>query len=208
MLMELSVPCNWDEDLLNNLGSYPVYSIYGKLDRDIIGGGRPSYALPRADKKKVERFIKKAHSMGINFTYLLNSSCLGNEEYTKRGWEKISNFLEWLQNINVDSVTVVAPYLVDLINQNFLHSLNESSAQQIKDFLISNLLVSDISLPNNQLDGFIKYFEEGNCDHFCENCNYCDRWAKKLFDKTPERFSKNRNKLEKILERIVSGDEW
>ena len=62
--MRLSVACNFDEELLEGLDGYPVYELYGKMTEDVVGGGRPSFYLPKVNRKKVEHFITLAHRKG------------------------------------------------------------------------------------------------------------------------------------------------
>lgn len=40
--MKLSVATNFDDRLIDKLKDYPVYEVYGKLQQDYVGGGRPS----------------------------------------------------------------------------------------------------------------------------------------------------------------------
>jgi len=37
----------------------------------------------------------------------------------------------------------------------------------------------DIYLDNQALEGFLDFFEEGNCKDECSTCSYCDEWAEK-----------------------------
>lgn len=117
--MRFSVPTNWDIELLEALRDYPVENIYGAIDRSIMGGGRPTCALSAASKKQVERYIKKTHSLGFKFTYLLNAPCLNNIEYDRNSYLKMIKYLEWINDIGADYVTVTIPYLVEIIKNNF-----------------------------------------------------------------------------------------
>ncbi|HEX9103984.1 MAG TPA: U32 family peptidase [Polyangia bacterium] len=115
--MRLSVACNFDDELLPKLAGHPVYEIYGKVTKDWAGGGRPSFYLPNADRAKVERTVKEAHSRGIEFNYLLNASCMGNAEYTRQGQREIRKTLDWVASIHCDSVTVGQIYLLQMIKK-------------------------------------------------------------------------------------------
>lgn len=113
--MRLSVACNFDEALIEGLRGLPVYEIYGRVTEDYAGGGRPSFYLPRADAKAVERMVEKAHAAGIQFNYLLNASCMGNRELTREGQRQIRKTLDWVSRIGCDSVTVGNIYLLQMI---------------------------------------------------------------------------------------------
>ncbi|MBL7196779.1 MAG: U32 family peptidase [Candidatus Omnitrophica bacterium] len=117
--MNFSVPTNWDFRLIDRLRDYPIHDIYGVLDRTIVGGGRPSLILPTVSKKHVERYVEKIHSRGMKFTYLLNSPCLNNLEYSKGIHRKLIRHLKWINKIGVDYVTVTIPFFAEIIKNQF-----------------------------------------------------------------------------------------
>lgn len=87
--MRLSVATNFKKDFIPAIAKYnTLKEIYGKLSEDVIGGGRSSYMFSHVGKKSVERHVRDAHKHGIRFNYLLNASCLGNSEFTKKGQNK------------------------------------------------------------------------------------------------------------------------
>lgn len=131
--MKLSVACNFDEKLIEGLKGCPVYEIYGKMTRDYFGGGRPSFYLPNADKRTIERFVKLAHQAGIEFNYLLNASAMANLEFTREGQRKIHELLEWLDGIGVDSVTVANIFFLRLIKKRFPRLKVRVSAHRFTD---------------------------------------------------------------------------
>ena len=131
--MRLSVACNFDEELIDGLKGYPVYEVYGKLTQDFVGGGRPSFYLPRITNSMVERFVKLAHRQGIEFNYLLNSSCMGNAEYTRHGQREIRKILDWVCRIGCDSVTVSNIFLLQIIKSCYPKLKVRVSAHRFTD---------------------------------------------------------------------------
>jgi collagenase-like PrtC family protease len=118
--MRLSVAANWDPRLLDSLKGIPgIHSVYAKSDRDMIGGGRPSYLLPKVDRQYVREYVNHTHKNRMKFVYLMNSQCLDNLEYTAEFQKKIIDELEWLSDIGVDYVTVSIPYLLQIIKKRF-----------------------------------------------------------------------------------------
>lgn len=115
--MKLTVPTNWQEDLIKKIKKPGVDSIYGKLDTDFLGGGRPSCVLMKVTKSKVKKHIGEIHKEGLRFYYLLNASCLGNREWVKKGYEEINKLLNWLSEISVDGVIIASPYLLQHIKR-------------------------------------------------------------------------------------------
>ncbi|MBU1726901.1 MAG: U32 family peptidase [Candidatus Omnitrophica bacterium] len=117
--MNLSVPTNWQPDLLQKLNKSKVTEIYGKIDRDAVGGARPSYALAYISKREAAKHVALIHKNNLKFNYLINAVCLGNTEWTSRGQKSIRRTLDWLSEIGVDSVTVAIPYLLHLIKKSY-----------------------------------------------------------------------------------------
>lgn len=113
--MKFSVACNFDDALLEGLAPYPVYEVYGKLTSDYFGGGRPSFYLPEVRRGDVARYVGRCHDRGIGFNYLLNASAMGNTEFTREGQRHMEEMLEWLDGIDVDSVTVANVYFLRLV---------------------------------------------------------------------------------------------
>ncbi len=117
--MKISVGTNFQDDYIDGIKKFQVKEVYGKLTADFIGGGRPSFMLPVIRKKKLELFIKELHRNGIQFNYLLNSTCLSNLEVTKKGYNKIRRDLDWLSKIGTDSITVAIAHLGKIIKKHY-----------------------------------------------------------------------------------------
>lgn len=96
---------------------FPIEEVYGKVTEDFIGGGRPSFILPAIGRKGVEKFVKELHKNGIKFNYLLNSTCLDNQEVTSRGYKRIRRDLDWISKLEADSVTVSISYLAKIVKE-------------------------------------------------------------------------------------------
>ncbi len=117
--MEFSVSTNFQDDFIPMIKKFPIGEVYGKATQDFIGGGRPSFILPDIRKKCIKRFIKELHKNGIKFNYLLNSTCLDNQEITRKGYQRIRKDLDWISKMEVDSVTVSISYLAKIIKEYY-----------------------------------------------------------------------------------------
>jgi collagenase-like PrtC family protease len=117
--MKFSVATNWQQELLSSINRQSVEEIFGKLNHDFIGGGKPSFLLPFVNRRNASNHIRKAHSLGIEFNYLLNGVCLDNLEFTRKGQRQLRNLLDWLESINVDSLTVSIPYIFQIIRKRY-----------------------------------------------------------------------------------------
>ena len=131
--MRLSLACNFDDALLDGLDGLPVYELYGKVSSDSAGGGRPSFYLPRVNRKKVERYVQRVHAKGIEFNYLLNASCMGNTEYTRQGQRKLRETLDWVSEMGCESVTVGHIFLLQLIKRSYPELKVRISAHRFTD---------------------------------------------------------------------------
>jgi collagenase-like PrtC family protease len=118
--MKLSVAYTFDPGLMAKLSKYPeVYEVFGKLTRDIIGGGRSSYTLRKINESAIRNTVHEAHKYNIQFNYLLNGATLNGIEQTRKGQRKLRNLLEFLLLSDVDSITVASPYLLRLIKKQY-----------------------------------------------------------------------------------------
>ncbi len=132
--MKLSVAYTFEPGIISRLARYPqVYEIYGKLDKDLVGGGRSTYTLRPTSRRAVVRSVNEAHAYGISFNYLLNGATLGGVEQTRRGQKQIRSYLDWLSEIGVDSLTVASPYLLRVIKSKYPHFNVRVSAFAVVD---------------------------------------------------------------------------
>ena len=117
--MKLRVGANWDIAFLDAVKGTSVDALFGKLPFDIVGGARPGFVLPQIKRKDVETYIRACHDRGLEFSYLLNAPCLGNLQYSKKGYGQLIELLEWIDRSGADAVTVGIPYLIDLVRKRF-----------------------------------------------------------------------------------------
>ncbi len=117
--VKLRVGANWDIAFLDAVHGTSVDGLFGKLPFDIVGGARPGFVLPQINRKDVENYIKACHDRKLEFTYLLNAPCLGNLQYSKKGYGQLVELLDWIERAGADAVTLGTPYLVDLVRKRF-----------------------------------------------------------------------------------------
>jgi collagenase-like PrtC family protease len=117
--MKLRVGANWDIAFLDAVKGSSVDGLFGKLPFDIVGGARPGFVLPKVGRRDVEHYIQACHERGMEFSYLLNAPCLGNLQYSKKGYGQIVELLEWIDHAGADAVTVGMPYLINLVRERF-----------------------------------------------------------------------------------------
>ena len=114
--MKLSVAHTFDPRLVPRLAKIPeVHEVYGKLDRDSIGGGRSTYTLKKIGRKQIRHAIRQAHDHALQFNYLINGASLDGLEQTRKGQKKIRRLLDWISESGADEVTVASPLLARIV---------------------------------------------------------------------------------------------
>lgn len=119
MSNRFSVATNFDDKLPARLKPYGAVELFGKLSRDVVGGGRASYMLSPIKRQQLEAHVWEARKYGLAFDYLLNPACLGNQEFTSSFQRDLCNLLDWLSDIGVGWVTVSVPLLMEIIKARY-----------------------------------------------------------------------------------------
>ncbi len=117
--MKLSVAANYDLDVVPKLASLGVGEVYGKFAADVVGGGRPSYMGTPLSRRALADYVAVLNRHGIVFNYLLNSSCLGNREWSRRWQRRLLRLLENLGAMGIRRLTVSTPYLLERVKAVF-----------------------------------------------------------------------------------------
>ena len=117
--IKFSIPHNWQSDLIKTIDLTYVSEFYGKLSVDVVGGGRSSNICLPVSRRAVAEEIKRIHSKGLKFNYLLNATCLDNKELSFFYKRDLRRLLNWLQKLSVDSITVSLPHILGVIKKSY-----------------------------------------------------------------------------------------
>jgi collagenase-like PrtC family protease len=117
--MKLSLPCNWNLDLIEATRDLPVHDFYGAMNTTPVGHARSAFIIPEVSEEKVVAFIKRAHALGRQFSYVLNAPNMANLEFDPRVHRRLLDYFQWLVDIEVDAVHVANPYLMEVIIEQF-----------------------------------------------------------------------------------------
>lgn len=96
-----------------------VFEIYGSMQHGSFHSARPAKYLPLIDKAQFKTHVQQALDHRIQFNYMLNAPSYANYEYTSEGRRELAELLAFLCDCGVSSVTVAAPYLVEIISSTF-----------------------------------------------------------------------------------------
>jgi collagenase-like PrtC family protease len=186
--MKIMLPANYDIDLLPHLRGHDVHEIYGKLPADIVGGGRPTYMSTPMGRQTLARYIAAVHRHGMAFNYLLNAACLGNTEWSKSFQRRLNGLLDWLSEMEVDTVTIVLPFLLQIIKKRYPHFKVKvgiyaqvdtvKRAQYWQDLGADGITLESFSI-NRDFEKLARIREAVECElilianHFCQpNCPF------------------------------------
>lgn len=90
--MKFCLATNFDPELIDAVNKYDsdksITEIFGKLAKDIIGGGRHSFVLPKISWKDLANYVSLCHKNKLKFNYLMNALCTSNMEYENTDKEK------------------------------------------------------------------------------------------------------------------------
>lgn len=117
--MRYSVAVNWDYALLEGLEGKAVEGLYGQIWNDPLGGGRMALFIPKVEKEEAAAYIAAVRQRGLSFNYLINACCFDNLEFTKEGYKRIREHLEWIASTGADAVTVALPFLLKIVKEHY-----------------------------------------------------------------------------------------
>ncbi|MFZ5351522.1 MAG: U32 family peptidase [Bacillota bacterium] len=118
------IPCDFNIDMLQKIADlnsssskFRVSETYGQLtEGELLGSGRMTSILPKINYEGLKNYIESCTKYGIKFNYVLNPSCLGNDEFNSEGFNKIKQFVLSLYNIGIRSFTIALPSVIEIIN--------------------------------------------------------------------------------------------
>ncbi len=119
--MRISLATNFENDLIDCIKDYPVEELFGKLSRDVTGGGRAAYQIVDSSRRRIARHVDYAKRHGIRFNYLLNAACLDNREFTRKGQKAIRALLDWISSSGIEAVTISSPFLLRIVKTRYPH---------------------------------------------------------------------------------------
>ena len=140
------------------------------------------------DRKALASYVDAVHRNGMEFDYLLNAACLGNREWTGPFNKELHALLNWLSDIRVDTITIVAPILLQIIKKNYPHFKVKvgiyaqvdtvKRAQYWENMGADGINLESFSM-NRDFEKLARIREAVHCDlplianHFCQpNCPY------------------------------------
>ena len=139
-------------------------------------------------KRGLADYIDQVHRNALQFNYLLNAACFGNAEWTRAFHRKLDDLLTWLTELKVETLTISAPFLVQIVKKRFPHFKVKvgiyaqvdtvKRAKYWEDLGCDTINLESFSI-NRDFETLVKIREAVKADlvlianHFCQpNCPY------------------------------------
>ncbi|BDH79392.1 MAG TPA: U32 family peptidase [Methanothermobacter sp.] len=154
-MMKFSTPLPGDAESLKEIikelkGS--IHEVYMAGPSEYMGSGRATLHSPLLED--IGRQASYAHRHNIKFKLILNSSCLAGQHLTSNGYNIFRKYLEELETLNVDTVIVSDPYLVEMISK------------ELQDLKVGVSCIAHVDSPQRA-----KFFEELGADEITVDTN-------------------------------------
>ncbi|MCX9010367.1 MAG: U32 family peptidase [Candidatus Methanoperedens sp.] len=91
--------------------------IYMAGTPEVLGSGRITLHAPLLDE--MEKQIQYLHEKRLKMGVILNPSCMGGQHLTSQGYNMFRWYFGKLNDMEVDTVTVAEPYLVEMLAKEF-----------------------------------------------------------------------------------------
>jgi collagenase-like PrtC family protease len=122
----ITLPTSFTTDFMDRLAALNdryengrVFEVYGSFQHGSFHSARPAKYLPRINQAEFKAHVQAGLRHDIQFNYLLNAPSYSNYEYSHAGQLELEELLQFLCDCGVASVTVTAPFLVELIASRF-----------------------------------------------------------------------------------------
>lgn len=121
-MIRLKLGCNFDLKLLDGVTALneesdacKIVELYGSDRRHAALTARPEYRLPDVDLRELENYVGECVKLGLSFNYTMNTPYPGPKREIEEQAPIIQQFVGYLQDIGVTTLTVATPLLAQII---------------------------------------------------------------------------------------------
>lgn len=107
-----STATSFEDRLVDGLAGLPVEEVYGRLENDGFGGGRPRYLVPHVGRRRFEAHVGRVRAAGLRFNYLLNAADGCGDAATPAGLRRLRRLLDRIVEAGVEALTVASPFVL------------------------------------------------------------------------------------------------
>lgn len=138
MMIKYKIGYNFDEKIIPWLErlnkenkNARIASVYASASSDAWLSARPAYRLPNIEYHQLKHHIDLLHNIGIEFHYTLNATYIGSKTDIESHLDDITCIVKTLEDLNVDSLIISHPLLMDIAHKNVSIPIAISSAANI-----------------------------------------------------------------------------
>jgi collagenase-like PrtC family protease len=127
------------ERILDRYGN-DIYEVFIAAPPQIYPTGRWKYSP--VNKHEIKRQVALAHKYKVRYNVLMNGACAGGRQFSSSFQKKIIDFVKFLDEIKTDSVTLVDPFLMDLIRKHSDIHIIAGNSTQVSESIRAQRLVA------------------------------------------------------------------
>ena len=114
---------NFDPRLFEVIDQYDkkhsITSVFGKLRRDGLPGGRAAATIPDFGMDELEKYIQECKKRDIEFNYLINPLALDQNMLDPEVGKNIRDFIHTIYDIGIRAITLNSPALIHYVRKQF-----------------------------------------------------------------------------------------
>lgn len=122
-MIKFSVPCDFCIETVASYTSFnkrqntvKISEVYGQMTTgDFTGSGRMVDSIPQINYEQLKEYLSYCKKYGMQFNYVLNGSCYGNQELINSSRGKLIDFIDKLYSIGIRSFTVSSPTIFNIL---------------------------------------------------------------------------------------------
>ncbi|MEX2720282.1 MAG: U32 family peptidase [Candidatus Wukongarchaeota archaeon] len=126
---EITIGTSWSFDFLEKLSvlnkmlgkknNTRIAEVYGSIPNDVLGTARARERLHDVNREILRKHVEKAHEHDIEVAYANNTSCIGRVKDFDEKFETIIKHFEELYSMEVDSLIIAIPLLIEIVKKHF-----------------------------------------------------------------------------------------
>lgn len=105
------------QEINNRRNTVKIYEVYGSTAENDFLTARSLYRLPTYDREHFEKYIMDIRDLGLQFNYTMNASYIGTLKEIYEKEKLIKNYIKYLVDIGVSTITVTLPIIAELIRE-------------------------------------------------------------------------------------------
>jgi hypothetical protein len=187
---------------------YYHYNILGHSSQSshVLGGNYVDYCILNCSAIKFSNPTEVIKARWVRPEDLSHYEAIGIDKFKIAGRRMPSEWI--LRAVKAFSSRKYNGNLIDII-QGFSMAVGVEKDPNVKFIdTIDKEPKAKLIIDNTKLDGFIDFFKKQDCISMCDDCNYCENWAKKAVILDKEQAPRYVESLEGYIKDITTSREF